>query len=406
MSALTESSPLVIPNTQLKPRVVMFEPHSAGHAHMWYSAPLVGALAQVCPTRQFTLLVSPEGAEAHTVIPGVEIDRAIRVPLPLASYRSRARGILDRCAHWGRADRQILAWVRAHSDVRLVHYQDSYGLATLGGLAALRRLGVRSLLTIHNIRPHEFSWWQPAFVKDHIDRMLYRAFDGVVVHSGRLKRTLTSFLGAAHPPIYVVPHGVGETLRPGRLSSLEERLAARKLLFIGSPRPNKGLPLLLEALRFLPEFSLTIAGFYRADGSSREEITTLVADAKRRGCRITVMSGFVPDEELDIVLRTHSVVMLPYRTDFNAQSGVLSQSIAYGLPVVATDVGAVGETVHKFGLGCVVAPGKALDLAQGVRRLYDLSAEELALQLADAGKALAWSFVAARLSEVYDRLCC
>lgn len=386
-------------------RVVMFEPHQAGHAHMRYSAPLATALAESCSGRRFTLLVSPEGADANTVVPGVEIDRSIQAPRTLASYQSRALGILDRCAHWGRTDGQILAWVRAHPDVALVHYQDSYGLATIGGLVALRTLGVKSLLTVHNVRPHEFPWWQPAFAKDIIDRMLFRHFDALVVHSDALKRTLAEFVGTKTPPIYVVPHGVGETLRPGPPASLDERMARRQLLFIGAPRPNKGLLLLLEALRLLPGFSLTIGGLHGCDLRYGEHIKKLIASAQRDGCRITVRSGFVPDEELDTLLRTHSAVMLPYRTDFHAQSGILSQAIAYRVPVVATDVGAVGETVLRFGLGCVVPPGTPAALAEGVRRLYDLRRQELATRLTDAAKALAWNSVARVLNDIYDAVC-
>jgi glycosyltransferase involved in cell wall biosynthesis len=198
---------------------------------------------------------------------------------------------------------------------------------------------------------------------------------------------------------------VGETLRPGPPASLDERMARRQLLFIGAPRPNKGLPLLLEALRLLPGFSLTIGGLYGCDIRYGEHIKKLIASAQRDGCRIIVRSGFVRDEELDLLLRTHSAVMLPYRTDFHAQSGILSQAIAYRVPVVATDVGAVGETVLRFGLGCVVPPGMPAALAEGVRRLYDLRRQELATHLADAANALAWNSVARVLNDVYDAVC-
>jgi glycosyltransferase involved in cell wall biosynthesis len=405
MSALMDHSLSASRASSVPARVAMFEPHQAGHAHMRYSAPLVAALAQVCPGRRFSLLVSPEGARAETAIPGVDIERVIRVPRTLASYGSPALGVLDRWAHWGHTDRQIIQWVRAHPQVTLIHYQDFYGLATLPGLVTLRRLGVRSLLTVHNVRPHDIPRWQPAWVKDMIDRMVFRHFDALLVHSEGLQRNLKQFIGAQAPPIYVVAHGVGETLRPGRLASLDERMACRQLLFIGAPRPNKGLPLLLEALRFLPEFSLTVGGLHGGDAGYCNHIEKLIASAQQDGCRIQVRRGFVPDEELDKLLRTHSVVMLPYRSDFNAQSGVLSQAIAYRIPVVATDVGAVGETVRRFGLGCVAPPGTSEGLAQGVRRLYQLNPEELAPRLASAARALAWDSVACDLSQVYDDIC-
>jgi glycosyltransferase involved in cell wall biosynthesis len=385
--------------------VAMFEPHRAGHAHMRYSASLVAALAQVCADRRFSLLVSPEGAVEPAAVPGVEIDPVIPVPRSLASYRSRLLGILDRCARWGRTDRQIAHWARAHPQIRLIHYQDAFGLATLAGLAVLRRLGVRSLLTVHNVRPHDRPSWQPALLKDFIDRILFRRFDGLVVHSEGLKLALEDFLGPQSPPVYVVPHGVGETLRSGRLAPLAERMAGKQLLFVGSPRPNKGLPLLLEALPLLPGFSLTIGGFHGGDQLIFAQIENLIASAREKGCLIRLCSGFLPDAELDQLLRTHSVVMLPYRKDFQAQSGVLSQAIAYRVPVVATDVGAVGDTARRFGLGCVVPPGSAAGLALGVERLYESVPAQLEVRLEAAARALAWDSVASTLSQVYDRIC-
>src|SRR5579871_3188791 len=154
MAAFMKSWPMAGPG-QVRTGVAMFEPHPAGHAHMRYSAPLTAALASICPERRFTLLVSPEGAPPHTTIFGVEIEGAIRTPRTLNSYTSPVAGVLDRLAHWGRADRQIGRWVSAHPDIRLVHYQDFYGLATLAGITALRRMGVRALLTVHNVRPHD-----------------------------------------------------------------------------------------------------------------------------------------------------------------------------------------------------------------------------------------------------------
>lgn len=383
----------------------MFEYHRAGHAHMRYSTRLMTALARVAPDRSLTLLVSVDGADAATVIPGVAIDRAIQVPHPLGQYRSRLAGILDRCAHWGHTDRQIFAWLRAHSGIGLVHYQDWHGLPTALGLAALRRLGVRSVLTVHNVRPHAFRWWQPALVKDLIDRFVFPRFDALLVHSEGLKHLLSGFIGRNAPPIYVVPHGVGETLSPGPPAPLDERLSRRQLIFVGVPRPNKGLPLLLEALDFLPDFSLTIAGFELDSSGAARRLDALIAACESKGHRITVRRGFVPDLELDGLLRTHSVVMLPYRADFRAQSGVLSQAIAYRVPVVSTDAGAVGDTVRSFNIGCVAPSPSARSLAEAVLRLYRMPPRELETNLDAAAKTLDWNRVAYTLSEAYDNIC-
>jgi glycosyltransferase involved in cell wall biosynthesis len=117
------------------------------------------------------------------------------------------------------------------------------------------------------------------------------------------------------------------------------------------------------------------------------------------------MRGFVPDLELDKLLRTHSVVMLPYRADFRAQSGVLSQAIAYRVPVVSTDAGAVGDTVRSFNIGCVAPSPSARSLAEAVLRLYRMPPRELEMNLDAAAKTLDWNRVAYALSEAYDNIC-
>jgi len=372
---------------------------------MRYSSQLTAALAQVSPDRDLTFLVGVEGADASAAIPGVAIDRAIHVPHPLSQYRSRLLGILDRFVRWGRADRQIFAWLRGHPGIDLVHYQDWHGLPTALGLAALRRFGIRSVLTVHNVRPHAFRWWQPVFIKNLIDRFVFPRFDALVVHSEGLKRLLSAFLGRTAPPIYVVPHGVGETLRPGPLEPLGERLSRQQLLFVGVPRPNKGLPLLLEALDFLPDFSLTIAGFALDQSAEARRLEALISAYQLKGHRITLRHGFVPDLELDKLLRTHSVVMLPYRDDFRAQSGVLCQAISYRVPVVSTDVGAVGDTVRSFNIGCVAESKSARSLAEAVLQLYCMPPRQLEMNLNAAARTLDWDQVAYTLSEAYDNIC-
>jgi glycosyltransferase involved in cell wall biosynthesis len=97
--------------------------------------------------------------------------------------------------------------------------------------------------------------------------------------------------------------------------------------------------------------------------------------------------------------------MLPYRADFRAQSGVLSQAISYRVPVVSTGAGAVGDTVRSFNIGSVVPSATARSLAEDVRRLYQAPPRELEMNLEAAAKTLDWNRIADALSDVYDNIC-
>lgn len=115
---------------------------------------------------------------------------------------------------------------------------------------------------------------------------------------------------------------------------------------------------------------------------------------------VRVEEGYIPDSKLDALLRTHTAVVLPY-LNFSAQSGVLNVALAYRVPVVVSDVGALGETVRQFGIGTVVKPGQPAHLAAGVSALCDLPVEELAGALDNGARELSWARTALATTEVY-----
>ena len=379
--------------------VAMYEPHPPGHPHHRYSTCLARALHGLAGSRwkvELLLAWTPEGpsrtAYEHPVIDPLR---------PLSGYRRRAAGALDRCLRWGLRDRQVAGWVLGRDGVAGVHYQASAGLATWPALARLRASGVPALLTVHNVRPHERRAWEPQAVRERIDRAVYGGFDALLVHSAGLRRELEALLGSGGPPVYVVAHGVAAAAAPA--TPLAVRMARRRLVFVGAPRPNKGLPVLLEAMRHLPGYSLTLAGYHSLDVYRRTVLDPLIAAARGRGVRIDVMEGFLGEAEMEAALAEPSAVVLPY-LDFSAQSGVLSQALSLGLPVVASDVGALGETVREYGTGVAVPPGDPAALAAGVRTLEQMPPAGLEAALLSASRACSWERTAAATVRVYEEV--
>jgi glycosyltransferase involved in cell wall biosynthesis len=84
--------------------------------------------------------------------------------------------------------------------------------------------------------------------------------------------------------------------------------------------------------------------------------------------RVELIDRFIQDEQMGRIFGQSSLVVLPYAS-FAAQSGVLHDALAYGLPVVVTDVGALGESVLRWGIGEVVPPEDDVALAAAVREM-------------------------------------
>jgi glycosyltransferase involved in cell wall biosynthesis len=83
---------------------------------------------------------------------------------------------------------------------------------------------------------------------------------------------------------------------------------------------------------------------------------------------------------------TADLMVLPY-TSFASQSAVLQDAYAHRLPVVVSDVGALGETIREDRTGWVVPPGDASQLAAAM--LTALGDEGGLRAAADAADAIA-----------------
>jgi glycosyltransferase involved in cell wall biosynthesis len=260
----------------------------------------------------------------------------------------------------------------------------------------LKARGHRLYVTVHNLYPHRYLPERARPLYRRLLRSAWRQCDGLFVHTESLREQLARFLGAGHPPIFVTPHGVWN--HHGAAVDPEARRASRRLLFFGAIRRNKGLPVLLEAMADLRDCTLTVAGAFE-DDRHRDEVAALIA-ALPPG-RVELVDRFVPDEEVGELFAASALAVLPY-TSFAAQSGVLHDALAHGLPVVVTDVGSLGESVRGWGIGAVAPAGDAGALAAAIRTTLDPERyREGAAAVVRARDDLSWARTAALTVAAY-----
>jgi glycosyltransferase involved in cell wall biosynthesis len=127
-----------------------------------------------------------------------------------------------------------------------------------------------------------------------------------------------------------------------------------RLLFVGGDFRRKGGPLLLECLRG------QLAGRCELDVVTREPV------AAPPGVR--VHHGLGPNSpELLRLFAEADVFVLPSLGECLAV--VLMEATAAGLPVVTTDVGALGEALRPGESGLLIPPGDARALGQALEHL-------------------------------------
>jgi glycosyltransferase involved in cell wall biosynthesis len=101
--------------------------------------------------------------------------------------------------------------------------------------------------------------------------------------------------------------------------------------------------------------------------------------------RYEVHNRFIEDGEVARLFLDADLAVLPYLEA--SQSGVLNLAAAFGMPVVATDVGELRETVESNRIGLVVPPNDPDRLADAIV----LMAERADLRVEFGRNAQAWS---------------
>jgi glycosyltransferase involved in cell wall biosynthesis len=375
---------------------VMYNPTATG-GHPRYTWELMTALRRAAPPSELslTLLTSVDLAPQFRAAPYPIA--AVLPPLRHAStFPSRAAWAASRVLHYARREEAVLRWVRAQGRVDVVHYQ-IVPFAAAVHARRVRRAGVHPVATVHNLHPHAHPIAAARWVEELSGRLGWNQYATLFVHSAGLQNQLAAELGPRAPPVVAIPHGVwtshGKPSAPPRGDGY--------LLVFGVMRRDKGVHLMLDALRHLPGRRVVVAGQFE-DAAYARELRTRIASER---LPVELLDREIPDAEVGDLFAGAALVVLPY-TAFHAQSGVLHLAIACGVPVTVTDVGALGEQVSRDGIGTVAGAPEPLALARAVEQALEPVAWAAA---AERARALAgtrsWSEAAALTLAAYERLC-
>jgi glycosyltransferase involved in cell wall biosynthesis len=157
----------------------------------------------------------------------------------------------------------------------------------------------------------------------------------------------------------------------------EPRSDLVRVVFVGSLIKKKGPQDLIEALNdsALNRVELVMVG----DGIIREEL--------EETCRQTGLTdrvewlGLRSQQEVAAILRTCDILCLPSYTE--GKPNVIKEAMASGLPVIATQVGGVGELVADRETGLLFSAGNVGELRECLRELA--SDEGLRKKMGTAG---------------------
>jgi glycosyltransferase involved in cell wall biosynthesis len=304
---------------------------------------------------------------------------------------------------WRRVARRLERF--APGAVILKWWMPFFAPSFASAVGPLRRRGTRVVLVCDNLVPHERRPLDGAF-----SRWMLRNSDGYLVMSESVERDLDRLKPGA--PRRRVLHPLYAQFDRGRFTRETARahlgVDGEVALFFGYVRHYKGLDTLLQAwprVRAARPATLLVAGEFYEDPAPYRALAAAAGGEPPGGGApsVRLLERYLPDAEVEAAFKAADVVVLPYRTA--TQSGVTHVAYAMGVPVIVTDVGGLGETVHHEETGLVVPPENPEALAGAIVRYF---AEGLASRLRGGVAALArahsWEALADTTVELIDAL--
>jgi glycosyltransferase involved in cell wall biosynthesis len=235
----------------------------------------------------------------------------------------------------------------------------------------------------------------PVAIEKALLRGTYHNAHELVVLHDVLKDEIVADFGVDPERVHVAPVVLDANLDVDRTS---RTTGPPMFLFFGSLRANKGLDVLADALvRLGPELKADVViaggGDEATAASFRERLGSFE--------HVKLELGYVSPERKRELFTRASWTVLPY-TSFHSQSAVLADSYAYRVPLIVSDVGAIGPTVRDDATGLVVAPGDRDALADAILRATKCDATQLSRALDDAASRHDVAVVGARLRDIWD----
>lgn len=330
-----------------------------------------------------------------------------------------ARFVPDRLRHWRRSliwfPLRPLGWAIALDDV--VEPADVWHGMWAGSLAAITRqrsrLGGHAVYDSRDIFMASRAWarleWplQPALAA--LERHWARRMDRVLTVNEPYADLLAARLGVVRPLVVMncpaswtppdpPPDRIREALGLPRTTAIA--------LYAGQLVSDRGIEQAVQAVLGIPDTVLVLLGY----GPMAVELARLAATPPYRG-RVKLLPPVTPDELLEWTASADVAVMPIQPTSLNHRYTTpqkLFESLAAGVPVVASDLPGMRAVVEATGAGTVCDPTSpeaiAAALTQVLHAPLERRAALRAAALDAAHRTYNWEAQSRVLLELYRRL--
>lgn len=250
-------------------------------------------------------------------------------------------------------------------DLIITKYWMTFFAPSLGFVLGFQSKKTIRIAILDNVIPHEKRFFDNVF-----NRYFLKRNDGFVVMSEKVQKDLLHYL--PHAKNMLIPHPIynqfgQKILKKEALSKLgiEAHVDKKILLFFGIIRDYKGLDLLLKSMNYLDDsYFLIIAGEVYGSFEKYEQI---IKDLGLEN-KIAVYNQYIDDSEVKNYFSAADVCILPYKSA--TQSGITNISYHFEIPIIATNVGGLAETIVHEKTGLIVNEVSERALSDAIQRFF------------------------------------
>jgi len=282
------------------------------------------------------------------------------------------------------------------------------GLAALSAVAALEGpdgAPIPVAQTFHALGSVKRRW-QPAAdtspaERVGIERRIARSASRIIATCSEEVAELRR-LGAAESALDVIPCGVDTALFTPD-GSTEPRTSRFRILCIGRLVPRKGVDDVIRAVAGLPEVELLIAGGPAADRLADDPEAARLRSVAGDSARVRLLGQVAHDRLPGLIRSADLVVSAPWYEPFGI---VPLEAMACGVPVVATAVGGMLDTVLPGRTGLLVPPKDPAAIRAAIGHLLAEPGTRRAMAEAGVRRARAsygWDAIALATERSYQR---
>lgn len=282
-------------------------------------------------------------------------------------------------------------------DLLIMKYWMSFFAPSLGYVASKVNKETKVISILDNVIPHEKRFFDSYFTKYFLKQN-----HGFVAMSNKVKNDLLYLMPNAK--VTLIEHPLYN-----HFGNIQEKINARNklninnnkktILFFGFIRDYKGLDLLIEAFGLLNDtYQLVIAGEVYGNFDKYNEMI----EKNNNKNNIYKHIKYISDDEVSSYFSAADVCVLPYKSA--TQSGITAIAYHFRLPIIATKVGGLNETIIHNKTGIIVEKPESNLIAKAIDDFFNnnqnIDYKENINKLCDE---LSWNKFAEKLLDFYNK---